>query len=440
MQWMGWQRSSRVRCIGPTSFGELPIRRWGSPPQSADCIDPLARRRFPDTLWDEPPEGATLAHDLFATPEHQVFRETVRKFVEEELAPRAREFDRMGCFDKRLYKKMGELGLLGLRYDPKWGGAGLDWSYTAVLFEEFVRCGNAGVTMGVSVHTDMATPSLHQFGSDALRERYLVPAIQGELVGAIAVTEPDAGSDVAGIKTRAVRDGDDWVINGTKTYITNAATADFLCLLSVTDPNAGYGGFSQIIVPTDVPGFRYELLDKIGNWGSDTGMLYFEDVRVPVANTIGEVGRGFQQQMMQFQDERLVACISSTTGAERLWDATKRYCEERVLFGQPLSKMQVTQFKFVEMLTQIAAARELTYACVRKRVKNEDATREITMAKLFCGRMTRFVSDECLQLHGGYGYMKESIAGRAFVDNRLLSIGGGSDETMTHYLAKMLGF
>jgi len=381
-----------------------------------------------------------MSKDLFDTPEHTAFRDTVRKFVDEELAPRAREFDEMGRIDKALFKKMGDLGFLGLRYDPKWGGAGLDWSFTAVLFEELGRADNAGVTMGISVQTDMATPSLDQFGSDELKAAYLAPAIAGDMVAAIAVTEPDAGSDVAGIKTRAVRDGDDWVINGSKIYITNAATADWLCLLAVTDPDKGYGGFSQIIVPTDVPGFRYDLLDKIGNWGSDTGQLFFEDVRVPVANTIGDIGRGFQQQMMQFQDERLVACVSSLAGAQQLWQKTREYCEERVLFGKPLSKMQVTQFKFVEMLTQITAARELTNACVRKRVAGVDATQEISMAKIFCGRVVRAVADECIQLHGGYGYMKESVAGRAFVDTRLVSIGGGSDETMIHYLAKMLGF
>jgi citronellyl-CoA dehydrogenase len=381
-----------------------------------------------------------MSSDLFSTPEHEIFRETARKFVEEELRPRAREFDEMGRIDKSLYKRMGDLGMLGLRYDPKWGGSGLDWSFSAVLFEELGRADNAGVTMGISVQTDMATPSLHEFGSDELRARYLAPAIRGEMVAAIAVTEPDAGSDVAGIKTRAVRDGDEWVINGSKIYITNAATADWLCLLAVTDPDAGYGGFSQIVVPTDVPGFRYELLDKIGNWGSDTGQLFFEDVRVPVSNTIGEIGRGFQQQMMQFQDERLVACVSTVAGAQQLWEETRTWAEQRVLFGKPLSKMQVTQFKFVEMLTQIHAARELTYACVRKRVAGEDATREITMAKLFCCRASRMVADECIQLHGGYGYMKESMAGRAFVDTRLGSIGGGSDETMIHYLAKQLGF
>ncbi len=380
-----------------------------------------------------------MADDIYNTPEHELFRQTVRKFVQEELAPRAREFDQMGRIDKRLYKKMGDLGMLGLRYDPKWGGSGLDWSYTAVMFEEIARCDNAGVTMGISVQTDMATPSLHQFGTDELRQRYLVPAVQGEMVAAIAVTEPDAGSDVASIKTRAVRDGDDWVINGSKIYITNAATADWLCLLAVTDPEAGYGGFSQIVVPTDSPGFTYQLLDKIGNLGSDTGLLFFEDVRVPVTNTIGDIGRGFQQQMMQFQDERLIACVSSTAGSKALWEETRRYCEERIVFKKPLSKMQVTQFKLVEMLTEITAARELTHHCIRKRIKNEDATMEISMAKLFCGRMARYVADECIQLHGGFGYMRESRAGRAFVDTRLISIGGGADEVMIHYMAKMLG-
>lgn len=381
-----------------------------------------------------------MTTDLYGTPEHALFRETVRKFVEDELRPRAREFDAMGRIDKTLYRKMGDLGMLGLRYDPAYGGAGLDWSYTAVLYEELGRADNAGVTMGICVQTDMATPSLHEFGSDALKREYLAPAIAGERVAAIAVTEPDAGSDVSGIKTRAVRDGDDWVINGSKIYITNAATADWLCLLAVTDPAAGYGGFSQIVVPTGLPGYRYSLLDKIGNWGSDTGQLFFEDVRVPVVNTIGEIGRGFQQQMMQFQDERLVGCVSAMAASEHLWEETQKWARERVLFGKPLSKMQNTQFRMAELWTELAAAKELTRACVGQRVKGVDATRLITAAKLFCGRVARRVADECMQLHGGYGYMKESMAGRAFVDSRLISIGGGSDETMMHYLAKQLGF
>jgi citronellyl-CoA dehydrogenase len=379
-----------------------------------------------------------MSEDLYSTPEHESFRRTVRRFVEQDLAPRAREFDQMGRIDKQLFRKMGALGMLGISYDPKWGGGGLDWSFTAVMYEELVRADNAGVVMGISVQTDMATPSLHQLGTDELRRRYLVPAIQGEMVAAIAVTEPDAGSDVASIKTRAVRDGDHWVINGSKIYITNTANADWLCLLAVTDPAAGYGGFSQILVPTDSPGFSYRLLDKIGNWGSDTGLIFLEDVRVPIANTIGEIGRGFQQQMLQFQDERLVACVTSYAGSQVLWEKTRKYCEERTLFGGRLIDMQVTKFKLVEMLTQITAGRELTHHCIRKRLRGEDATLEISMGKLFCGRMSRYVADDCIQLHGGFGYMKESPAGRAFVDTRLISIGGGADETMIHYMAKML--
>jgi len=381
-----------------------------------------------------------VAHDPCVTPEHAAFRAMVRRFVENELRPRAREFDREGRIDKTLYPRMGALGLLGLRFDPRWGGAGLDWSYTAVLFEELARCDNAGVWLGISVHTDMATPALHQFGSDALRRRFLAPAIRGEQVAAIAVTEPAAGSDVAGIQTRARRDGDDWVINGSKLYITNAATADWLCLLAVTDPGAGYAGFTQIIVPTDSPGFRFDLLDKIGHWGSDTGQLYFEDVRVPIANTIGQIGRGFQQQMVQFQDERLVGSIAALAASFELWERTRQHCEQRVLFGRSLASMQVTQFKLVELLTELTAARELVGACVRRRIAGEDAVKEISMAKLFVARTVRAVADECVQLHGGFGYMKESVAGRAFVDSRLQSIGGGSDETMIHYLAKLLGF
>ncbi len=381
-----------------------------------------------------------MSKELFSTPEHELFRETVRKFVEEELRPRAREFDQMGCIDKALYRQMGDLGMLGLRYDPAYGGAGLDWSFSAVLHEELGRCDNSGVATGIGVQTDMATPALHRFGSEQLKEQYLVPAIAGDMVAAIAVTEPDAGSDVSGIKTRAVRDGDEWVINGSKLYITNAATADWLCLLAVTDRDAGYGGFSQIVVPTDAPGFRYELLDKIGAWGSDTGQLYFDDVRVPVSNTVGDIGRGFHQQMMQFQDERLVVCFQSLSLVQDLWQKTREWAEQRIMFGRPLAKMQVTQFKFVEMLTEITAARELAYACARALVAREDATEMISMAKIYCCRVAHSVADGCLQLSGGYGFMKESPAGRAYVDTRIARVGGGSDETMMQYLAKQLGF
>jgi citronellyl-CoA dehydrogenase len=376
--------------------------------------------------------------DIYGSPEHRAFRETVRKFIQGEIVPRAREFDEMGRFDKALYKKMGDLGLLGIRYDPKYGGLGLDYSYHAIFLEELALCDNAGVAMGISVQTDMATPALHRFGSEELKQKYLVPAIKGEMVAAIAVTEPSAGSDVARIKTRAVRDGDQWVINGSKMYITNAATADWLCLLAVTDPEAGYGGFSQIVVPTDSPGFSYKLLDKIGNIGSDTGLLFFDEVRVPVSNTIGDPQRGFQQQMMQFQDERMVPIVSAPVQARALWEQTLKHCQERIAFGKPLSKMQVNQFKFVDMLIQITAAQEFAHRCIRRMVRGEDATLDISMAKVFTTNVQQFVATTCVQLFGGAGYCWENPAARAFVDTRLVSIGGGADEVMKQVVAKML--
>jgi citronellyl-CoA dehydrogenase len=381
---------------------------------------------------------ASPGDDIYGSPEHRAFRDTVRRFVQTELVPRAREFDRMGRIDKSLYRRMGDLGLLGIRYDPRYGGLGLDYSYHAIFLEELGLCDNAGVAMGITVQTDMATPALHRFGSEELKQRHLVPAIRGEQVAAIAVTEPGAGSDVAAIRTRAVRDGDQWVINGSKMYITNAATADWLCLLAVTDPEGGYGGFTQIIVPTDSPGFSYQLLDKIGNKGSDTGLLFFEDVRVPVANTIGDPSRGFQQQMMQFQDERMVPVVMGPVVARHLWETTLEHARERVVFGKPLSKMQVTQHKFVDMLIQITAAQEFAHRCIRKMVRGEDATVDISMAKVFCTGVQQFVATTCLQLFGGAGYCWENPAARAFVDSRLVSIGGGADEVMKQYVAKIL--
>lgn len=376
--------------------------------------------------------------DIYGSPEHQAFRAVVRKFVQTELAPRAREFDALGRPDKAIFRRLGEMGLLGIRYDPQWGGQGLDYSYHAVFLEELTLCDNAGVAMGVSVQTDMATPALARFGSEPLKEQYLAPAIRGEQVAAIAVTEPGAGSDVASIKTRAVRDGDSWVINGSKIFITNTANADWLCLLAVTDPAAGYGGFTQIVVPTDTPGFSYRLLDKIGNRGSDTGLLFFDDVRVPVANTIGDPNRGFQQQMNQFQDERMVPVVTGPVAARRLWELTLEHAQQRVAFGKPLAKMQVNRFKFVEMMIQITAAQEVAHRCIRKMVRGEDVTLDVSMAKVFVANMKQYVATTCVQLFGGAGYIWENPAARAYVDWRLSTIGGGADEVMKEVVARIL--
>lgn len=376
--------------------------------------------------------------DIYGSSEHQAFRAAVRKLVQTELVPRAREFDELGRPDKAIFRRLGEMGLLGIRYDPKYGGQGLDYSYHAVFLEELTLCDNAGVAMGVSVQTDMATPALARFGSETLKERYLVPAIRGEQVAAIAVTEPGAGSDVAGIKTRAVRDGDHWVINGSKMFITNTANADWLCLLAVTDPGAGYRGYTQIIVPTDTPGYSYRLLDKIGNRGSDTGLLFFDDVRVPVTHTIGDPNRGFQQQMNQFQDERMVPVVTGPVSARRLWELTLEHAQQRVVFGKPLAKMQVNRFKFVEMMIQITAAQELAHRCIRQMVAGEDVTLDVSMAKVFIANMKQYVATTCVQLFGGSGYIWENPAARAYVDWRLGTIGGGADEVMKEVVAKIL--
>jgi citronellyl-CoA dehydrogenase len=377
-------------------------------------------------------------HEIYGSPEHEAFRAMVRKFVREELAPRAREFDDAGRPDKAIFRRLGELGLLGIRYDPKYGGQGLDYSYHAVFLEELALCDNAGVAMGISVQTDMATPALARFGSEPLKEHYLVPAIRGEQVAAIAVTEPSAGSDVAGIKTRAVRDGDDWVINGSKMFITNTANADWLCLLAVTDPSAGYRGYTQIVVPTSTPGFSYRLLDKIGNRGSDTGLLFFDDVRVPFRNTIGDPNRGFQQQMNQFQDERMVPVVMGPVGARRLWELTLDHARQRIAFGKPLSRMQVNRFKFVEMMIQITAAEALARRCIATFTRGDDIALDVSMAKVFIANMKQYVATTCVQLFGGAGYIWENPAARAYVDWRLGTIGGGSDEVMKEVVAKQL--
>jgi len=294
--------------------------------------------------------------------------------------------------------------------------------------------------MAISVQTDMATPSLHRFGTPELKERYLAPAIRGEMVAAIAVTEPDAGSDVAAIRTRAERDGDEWIINGTKLYITNGTQADWLCLLARTSAEGGYRGMSQIVVPTDSPGFSVSRkLDKLGNRSSDTAELSFVDMRVPVANTIGEIGRGFQQQMAQFQNERMIAAYMSVGGMQAAVERTIDYVKQRQVFGKPLADNQHVQFTLAELIAEIDVARAYNRTCAEAYLAGQDTTRYATIAKLMTGRLNRKVADTCLQFHGGVGYMEETWTARYFRDSRLLSIGGGADEVMLRVLAQLEG-
>ena len=376
------------------------------------------------------------------TAEHDQFRSTVRQVVQREIDPYIDEWEDAGIFPAHeLFPKLAAAGLLGLEYDPEYGGQGADHSYTVIFGEEVGRAGCGGVPMAISVQTDMATPSLHRFGSHELKQQYLAPAIRGEMVAAIAVTEPDAGSDVAGIRTRAVRDGDEWVINGSKLYITNGTQADWLCLLARTsDEDTGYRGMSQIVVPTDRPGFTVSRkLDKLGNRSSDTAELSFVDLRVPVANTIGEIGRGFQQQMAQFQNERMIAAYMSIGGMQVAVDRTIEYVKQRHAFGHPLADNQHIQFALAELVAEIDVARAYNHTCAEAYLRGEDTTRYATIAKLMTGRLNRKVADTCIQFHGGIGYMEETWTARFFRDSRLLSIGGGADEVMLRVLAQLEG-
>ena len=378
---------------------------------------------------------------MYFTEEHEMFRQTVRAFVEKEINPYADEWEAAGIFPAHaLFKKMGDLGFLGLNYPEEYGGTNADYWYTVVFAEELARANCGGVPMGIVVHTDMCTPALAAHGSHELKKKYLEPSIRGEMVGAIAVTEPDAGSDVASIRTRAERDGDDYIITGSKIFITNGTQADWLCLLARTSNEPGFRGMSLIIVPTSTPGFSVgRKLRKLGNHSSDTGELVFDRVRVPQSNRIGPEGMGFILQMQQFQKERLIGSIMAHSGAERTVRETIRYTQERKTFGRPLIDNQWIHFKLCELLTEIEALRQLNYHCARMLMDGQDITKETSMAKLKAGRLSREVADTCLQFYGGMGYMEETPISRHFRDSRLLSIGGGADEIMLGIIAKYEG-
>jgi citronellyl-CoA dehydrogenase len=379
----------------------------------------------------------------YFTPEQQAFQQTIRDFFEREVNPHIDEWERARIFPAhRVFKRCGELGMLGITYDPAYGGAGLDYWWTAAYCEAMSEaCPCNGIPMAIMVQTDMCTPALHDFGSHELKERFLRPSIAGEMVGAIGVSEPGAGSDVFAIRTTARRDGDFYVVNGRKIFITNGTQADYITLLTKSDPEKGHHGFTLLVVPTDTPGFGVaKKLEKVGNHSSDTAELVFEDVRVPVANRIGEEGMGFIYQMKQFQKERMIAALGAAAGAQKMLERTVQYVKERSVFGKPLALKQHVQFTLAELQTEIETLRQFNYHCVRLSVAGEECTRETSMAKLAAGRLVRKVADACLQFHGGYGYMDEYLVSRYWRDSRLLSIGGGADEVMLQIIAKLEGY
>jgi alkylation response protein AidB-like acyl-CoA dehydrogenase len=390
----------------------------------------------PDVL--KPDHGAARRHFIF-TDEHEQLRESIRAFVEKELAPHADEWEQT-TFPDWVFRRMGELGLLGLSFPEDYGGQGGDYFCNIVLAEEMVRARCGGLGMGVAVHTDMATPPILQFGSEEQKQAYLVPSIRGERISCLGISEPDAGSDVAGIKTRAVRDGAEWVINGSKTFITNGHRADFIVLVTKTDPDAGYDGFTLFLIDMDLPGVvREARLRKLGMHASDTALLAFQDVRVPETAVLGEVGKGFYHIMWELQGERLIGAAGAVAGAQFLFERTLRYAQERHAFGRPIGRFQAIRHKFAEMATAIEAARQLVYSTAWRFANGEYPVREISMAKLHASRMACEVADECLQIHGGAGYMQEYGIERAWRDLRLNRIGAGTDEIMLEVIGRSYG-
>jgi len=386
----------------------------------------------------KPDHAANRRHFIF-TDEHEQLRESIRSFVLRELRPHAEEWEEE-TFPDWVFKRMGELGLLGLSYPEDYGGQGGDYPCNLVLAEEIVHADCGGLAMGVAVHTDMATPPIHVFGTEEQKQAYLVPSIRGEKISCLGITEPDAGSDVSGIKTRAVRDGDEWVINGSKTYITNGHRSDFIVLVTKTDPDAGYDGFTLFIVDMDAPGvIREERLRKLGMHASDTALLAFQDVRVPDSAVLGEVGKGFYHIMWELQGERLIGAAGAVASAQAVFDKTLQYANERQAFGRPIGKFQVTRHKFAEMATKIESARQLTYTTAWRFANGEYPVREISMAKLYASRIACEVADECLQIHGGAGYMKEYGIERVWRDLRLNRIGAGTDEIMLDVIGRSYG-
>ena len=382
------------------------------------------------------------------THEHEQIRDTLKRYIDEHINPHVDEWEEAGIFPAhQVFKGLGDLGLLGLTKPEAYGGAGLDYSYGMVMAETLghIRCG--GVPMAIGVQTDMCTPALARFGSDELKRQFLAPAIAGDMVGCIGVSEPGAGSDVAGIKSVARKDGDDYVITGQKMWITNSLQADWMCMLVNTSDGPAHKNKSLIMVPMrDGPNGKLtkgieiaQKIRKIGMNSSDTGLIYFDDVRVPQRNLIGQEGAGFVYQMQQFQEERLWAAASALVTLTECVRQTIEWAQQRKMFGATLIDQQWVQFKLAELQTEVEALRALTWRAGELYVGGQDVLQLASMAKLKSGRLTREVADTCLQFWGGMGFTWENRISRLYRDGRLGSIGGGADEVMLGIIAKTMG-
>jgi alkylation response protein AidB-like acyl-CoA dehydrogenase len=392
----------------------------------------------------KPDFGAKRRHFIFSD-EHEELLESMRSWVLKEVTPNRMEWEK-SYWPNSILKRAGDLGYLGLCFPEEYGGQGGDYYYSLVRAEALSYSGSGGFNMGMAVHTDMVTPPIHLLGTEELKQRYLPPSIAGDKIGCLGITEPGAGSDVAGIRTTAKRDGDEYVINGSKIFITNATRAHYCVLVTKTDPDAGHDGITLFVVDLRdddgslVEGFTVSReLEKMGMHASDTGEIAFQDVRVPAENMLGQEGKGFYHISWELQGERLVGAIGCVSGAERVFERTLEYAKEREAFGRPIGKFQAIRHKFAEMSMKIEAAKQFTYSTAWRFANGEYPVREISQAKLYASRVICEVADECIQIHGGYGYMKEYEVERAYRDARLNRIGAGADEIMLEVIGRSYG-
>jgi acyl-CoA dehydrogenase len=376
-----------------------------------------------------------MAHQFF-TEEHELFRQSVRQFITSEVKPHVDLWEAEKKVPREIFTKMASHGFLGINFPEAYGGTDNDFWYTVAYLEEINKAGFAGIAAAVSVHQYMATNHIAMAGNEALKRKYLPKSISGEWIGSIAITEPGAGSDVANIRTTAVRDGDEYVINGTKTFITNGVYGNFVTVACKTDPAAGVGGISLIVVDQGTPGFTTQKLEKMGWHSSDTAEMFFDNVRVPASQLVGKEGQGFFYIMESFQLERLIAAILGIAAAEDIIDITLKYMQERAAFGKPLAKFQVLRHKLVDIITEVEITKQFVYHCCWKQANNIFAVKECSMAKLKATELCKIASDECLQIFGGNGYMAGYPIERAYRDARIGTIVAGTTEIMKEIIAK----
>jgi len=382
-----------------------------------------------------------MAHPLFSD-EHEMLRRSIHAFVEKEVAPRVGEWEAAGRIPRELWQRLGELGFLGLEFPTEYGGSGADFLASVVLGEEMARCRSGGVAFSVLVHTDMSSPWLVRFGTDAQKRKYLPGIARGETVCALGITEPGAGSDMAALTTRAERDGDVYRLTGSKIFITNGVYGDLYFVAARTDagtPDRRHAGISMFLVERGLPGFTVSRkLDKMGMRASDTAELAFQDCPVPAENLLGVEGRGFQQLAAGLQRERLMAAVLARSGADQALEDTMSHLCERTAFGEPLAQRQVLRHRVADLATDLEAARELVYHAIRLFMAGEDCAREVSMAKLFATEVANRVAYEAVQMHGGYGYMREFPVEGFFRDVRLWTIASGTSEVMREIIARRL--